>query len=274
MIDFINNIAGKNPLPEPKEGDYRDEEGILYCGICHKPLEKILNSERLGIKNKKVSCVCDCIEQEEKQFKERLKSEEKERYINKLRKNGITDTAYSKMTFKNSDGRNVKEIAFCKKYVENWKEAFNQGSGILFYGDIGTGKSYLACCIANALLAKGVPTLVTNISKLVKSQNDKSQVPVDLKNFDLLVLDDIGVENASATAYNIIDEWYKTGKPLIATTNLTPNELKQPQTREMKRIYSRIIHRCPETILVSNGITRLDMAKKQRTELEKVLGHI
>ena len=37
MIDFINNIAGKNPLPEPKEGDYRDEEGILYCGICMKP---------------------------------------------------------------------------------------------------------------------------------------------------------------------------------------------------------------------------------------------
>ena len=51
------------------------------------------------------------------------------------------------------------------------------------------------------------------------------------------MLDDIGVENASQTAYNIIDEWYQTGKPLIVTTNLTPNELKQPQTRELKRIY-------------------------------------
>lgn len=274
MINFINNIANKNPLPEPKEGDYRDENGILHCGVCHKPLEKLLNSEVLGIKNKRVPCVCDCVEEETKRFEKRLHREQLETKVKELKKDGITK-AYEKMTFENSDNRNSKEIKLCKSYVLNWEEiSKEQKGGLLFYGDTGTGKSYLSCCIANALFDKGIPVLVTNLSKLVRDRNDKNKAPINLNNLELLVLDDIGVENASQTAYNIIDEWYQTGKPLIVTTNLTPSELKQPQTREMKRIYDRIIEMCPLPVLVKGEITRLDTARTKRAELEKTLGII
>ncbi|MEE0059210.1 MAG: ATP-binding protein [Acutalibacteraceae bacterium] len=274
MINLINDIANKNPLPEPKEGDYRDKDGILHCGVCHKPLERILNSEVLGFKNKKVTCVCDCDEKEKEEFDQRLNREQLETKVKELRRDGITK-AYEEMTFENSDNRNSKEIKICKSFVSNWAKVYKERKGgLLFYGDTGTGKSFLSCCIANALLDKGVPTLVTNLSKLVRDRNDKSKTPINLNNFDLLVLDDIGVENASQTAYNIIDEWYQTGKPLIVTTNLTPNELKQPQTRELKRIYDRIIEMCPLPVLVKGEITRLDTARNKRAELEKILGII
>lgn len=274
MINLINDIANKNPLPEPKEGDYRDKDGILHCGVCHKPLERILNSEALGFKNKKVTCVCDCYGKEKEEFDQRLKREQLETKVKELRKDGITK-AYEEMTFENSDNRNSKEIKICKSFVSNWTKIYaERKGGLLFYGDTGTGKSFLSCCIANALLDKGVPTLVTNLSKLVRDRNDKNKTPINLNSLELLVLDDIGVENASQTAYNIIDEWYQTGKPLIVTTNLTPNELKQPQTRELKRIYDRIIEMCPLPVLVKGEITRLDTARTKRTELEKTLGII
>lgn len=272
MNNFINNIANKNPLPEPKENDYRDEKGILHCGVCHKPLEIVLNSEVLGIRNLKTACVCSCYEEEEKAFKKRLKREQLESKVKALKKGGIA-TVYEKMTFENSDNRNSKEMNICKSFVSNWQKIYDkQEGGLLFYGDTGTGKSYLACCIANALLDKGISVLVTNLSKLVKDRNDKEKTPIDLSSIKLLVLDDIGVENVSQTAYNIIDEWYKTGKPLIITTNLTPSELKKPQTRELKRIYDRIIEMCPLPVLVKGEITRLDTARSKRAELEKTLG--
>lgn len=274
MINLINDIANKNPLPEPKEGDYRDKDGILHCGVCHKPKETILNSEVLGIKNKKAPCVCACDEKEKEEFDQRLKREQLETKVKELRKDGITK-AYEEMTFENSDNRNSKEIKICKSFVLNWTKIYAEcKGGLLFYGDTGTGKSFLSCCIANALLDKGVPTLVTNLSKLVRDRNDKNKTPINLNSLELLVLDDIGVENASQTAYNIIDEWYQTGKPLIVTTNLTPSELKKPQTRELKRIYDRIIEMCPLPVLVKGEITRLDTARTKRAELEKTLGII
>ena len=36
-------------------------------------------------------------------------------------------------------------------YVENWKEAYKSNIGLLLFGDVGTGKSFFAGCIANAL---------------------------------------------------------------------------------------------------------------------------
>ena len=36
--------------------------------------------------------------------------------------------------------------------MENWKEAYKNNTGLLLFGDVGTGKSFFAGCIANALL--------------------------------------------------------------------------------------------------------------------------
>ena len=49
-----------------------------------------------------------------------------------------------------------------RAYVENWKEAYKNNPGLLLFGDVGTGKSFFAGCIANALLDRDVPVLMTN----------------------------------------------------------------------------------------------------------------
>ena len=65
---------------------------------------------------------------------------------------------------------------------------------------------------------------------------------------DLLVIDDFGANNTSeyntAMLCKIIDSRYSSGKPLIITTNLTPQELKNPASTELSRIYDRVIEMC------------------------------
>lgn len=70
-------------------------------------------------------------------------------------RDGITDPAYFYSTpSTRDDKRNPKVSDVCRRYVENWAEMKARNIGILFYGDVGTGKSFLACAIANALLER------------------------------------------------------------------------------------------------------------------------
>ena len=101
--------------------------------------------------------------------------------------------------------------------------------GILFYGDVGTGKSFYACCIGNKLLNEGKKVLITSLGRLAKNRLDKTTLTTDLSKFDLIIIDDLGVENDStATVYNIVDDIYRFGINLIVTTNLSPEQLKNP----------------------------------------------
>ena len=146
--------------------------------------------------------------------------------------------------------------------------------GILFYGDFGAGKSFLACCIGNALINQGVPVLITNLSKLVANRvqsNMKQEEPINLHQFQLLIIDDLGIENATQTAYNIIDEWYRTDKPLIVTTNLSPQEIKTAKDIDRRRIYDRIIEMCGSIPIYVKGENRRYSISKQKRALAESL---
>ena len=69
------------------------------------------------------------------------------------------DKALYDYTFSKDNGINP-EIKLAHKYVSNWEEMKANASGLLIWGDVGTGKSFFAGCIANALLEKDfqVPT--------------------------------------------------------------------------------------------------------------------
>ncbi len=66
--------------------------------------------------------------------------------------------------------------------------------------------------------------------------------------FDLLILDDLGAERKSEFAlqnvFNVEDRWWSSEKPMIVTTNLTPEEMEKRQDQAMERIYDRIFGRC------------------------------
>lgn len=247
------------------ENCHKDSEGYFVCDVCGK-------RKQFRFRNKLVPAQCECDQEQERRLIAQLKQEQRIAY---LFETGVTDKRYLKNTFEKDDGLNPEISAKCQKYVEKWKEMKKSNIGILFYGDVGTGKSFLACCIGNALIKKGVPVLITNLSKLVENRiqaNKGLTSAIDLRSFDLLIIDDLGIENATQTAYNIVDEWYRTGRPLIVTTNLKPQDLKSTKEIERRRIYDRVVEMCGSVpIYVKGEQRRYSISRQKRAIAEDLL---
>ena len=83
--------------------------------------------------------------------------------------------------------------------------------------------------------------------------------------FDLLIIDDLGVERNSEFAreqvFNIIDSRYRSQLPMIVTTNLTVDELKNPADLARARIYDRVLERCTAIKVSDQNIRKLNMAE-------------
>ena len=70
------------------------------------------------------------------------------------------------------------------------------------FGDVGTGKSFFAGCIANALLDQDVPVLMTNFPTILNRltgmfSEDRSEFIASFDEYDLLIIDDLGVERST-----------------------------------------------------------------------------
>ncbi|MGN0441683.1 MAG: ATP-binding protein [Acutalibacteraceae bacterium] len=262
-MSFLDEFFINKHGIEECEGDYRDENDILICGKCGTPKECIK-----VYKGKKGSfpCRCKCDDIAEAEYQQRKAKEKFDDRVKRLRAKGITSKRYREYTFANDNGSKPEITKQVKRYVERWDEIKANNIGVLFYGDVGTGKSFYAACIANALIDKGVPVHIATLSDLVRLRTaNYGKDDINLDEFDLLIVDDLGVENASPTAYSIIDERYLSNKPLIITTNLTPAQLKNPKAIEQKRIYDRVLEMCGgEPIRIDGGSKRGEVAKQKR----------
>lgn len=135
--------------------------------------------------------------------------------------------------------------------------------GLIFLGDVGTGKTFAAACIANVLADKGVSVCMTSFSSALKAifaAEDKEKVFDELCGYDLLILDDFGAERDTSYAveqlYSLIDKRYISGKPLIITTNLSYRELKSAENISYKRIYDRILEMCVALVFKGENMRR------------------
>ena len=90
-----------------------------------------------------------------------------------------------------------------------------------------------------------------------------------LNDHNLLIIDDLGIERDTEYAleqvYNIIDTRYKSGKPLIITTNLTLEELKNPIDAAHKRIYDRVLGMCVPVMFNGSNFRNQEAANKMET---------
>ena len=231
----VEGIAARGRANNGAEGDYRDEEGFLCCGKCHTRKEGDIT---IGEKTLRVPHLCKCESEASRQREAEEKAAEFRKQCERLRKDGITDPSYLSQNFTQDDNRNARISDVCRRYVEHWPEMKADNIGILFYGGVGTGKSFLACCIANALIDKQVRASVTNfpriLNKLQGFGEDKQEFLDKLSRYDLLVIDDLGVERDTSYSveqvFNVIDARSRTGKPLIVTTNLSLADLQNPSS--------------------------------------------
>ena len=139
------------------------------------------------------------------------------------------------------------------EYAGHWEEMQKEGLGLLLFGNVGTGKSYAAGCIANVLLEKGKTVLFVSVSDAVNRMQgnfgaERETCLEQMVRPDLLILDDLGAERSTAygreRVFDIVNRRTLSGKPLIVTTNLSLTAMQNAEDLAERRIYDRILERC------------------------------
>ena len=255
-------------------GDYV-KDGLLYCCKCHTPKQhrgNFLGAEKI------VPCICRCKKAELDAEAKRRQWEKQQERIKKQRKAGFPESDMQSWTFAADDGANPKVMRAMRSYVDNFQRFKEQGKGLLLYGGLGTGKTYAAACIVNALIDTGRACLMTNFTRVLNtlwSIENKQGYLDGLNQFDLLVLDDLGAERRSEYAqeqvFNVIDSRYRAKLPLIITTNLTMQELTAPDNIGNGRIYDRVLEMC-HPIEVSGKSRRRQKVANEFKRMNELLG--
>ena len=261
MTGIIGALAPAMSRDNSAPDDQFTEDGLRICAKCGERKQTWFGVNDL-IPLKKVPCMCRCEREKLEAEEAARKQDEQYRLIQQYRNRGLTDEQYKACTFAADDGMDEKASKFCRAYVDNWKWVQENNAGIMLWGDVGGGKTFLAACIANALIDKGIPATMTTIPKLVAAMTqdfgkNRGDVLYMVANAPLLVLDDVGTERdtefSNEQAYEIVNTRYKAQKPLIITTNLMMTELKDAKDVTRKRIYDRLVEMCTPCKVTSTG---------------------
>lgn len=260
----------------PKDTDYQ-KDGVWYCGICHAPMQSI--KPIIGLVN--VDCLC---EQEKKAVK---KTAEQKAEADKRRKIafGSDSTQRFDFTFTSNDNGDPEATKKAKFYCDIFKERKKDGISLLFHSEVSsTGKTFLACAIANDLIDRGYHVRVTDFSTLYDEMRNpesigaKSRVEclLKLRSCDLLVIDDLGAENGYADMISvqcrIINDLTENNVPLVLTTNYTLREMGQCQDRDKRRIFERVLGNCAVVaVRTADGKSRrLEKCKRLTEEFNRL----
>ncbi|MDU1912078.1 MAG: AAA family ATPase, partial [Fusobacterium sp.] len=138
-----------------------------YCGKDYvKNENKYFKMLPEGIK-KKLEYIpeCECLEKNKiKEMEELEKKRIQECIKNRVKKCGdisVMDKKFLNSRFENAD-MNSDHMQLAKKYAESFLKK-DKKEGILFYGGVGTGKTFVSACIGNYLMERGKTVIVINL---------------------------------------------------------------------------------------------------------------
>ena len=125
-------------------------DGLQYCKVCGEAKEAFFPKDGfMGIKKHSRQCACDrkAYEEEQKYFKDK----EHRELVSRNTSICFDESRMEEWTFENADMSDAV-MHRAKSYVDNWEEMKRNHIGCLFWGPVGTGKSFIAECIANDFL--------------------------------------------------------------------------------------------------------------------------
>ena len=141
-----------------------------------------------------------------------------------------------------------------RKYVDTLEQQLDDGRGIWFQGDVGTGKTTLAMLISATALREGHSVAIYSLPRLLgllrETFDDESEASLStlldrLAAVELLHIDDVGAEQSSPWVleqlYTIVNTRYEDGRAIVLTTNLDPTELRE---QIGDRTVSRLVEMC------------------------------
>lgn len=131
-----------------------------------------------------------------------------------------------------NDGQ-AKALSICRSYAESWPKVSQAGTGLIFSGKAGAGKTHLACSIAHEVIEQGGHVqfaTVAEVMRQIKSSFAKDSDTTEQKEIDhfsgiqLLILDEVGMDYGTdfnkALIFEILNNRYENMLPTILLTNL------------------------------------------------------
>jgi len=228
------------PLSDQRKSKAGSEQGV--CPVCHGLgfvyLDVPMGDPRFG---QAIPCVC------------KRKALQEQRRNNLLKASNLRHLG--RMTFDSFqiEGYNSPEVTFTLQDALHTAQAFaaNPSGWLVLMGPFGCGKTHLAAAIANDRVKRGLPVLFVVVPDLLDylraSYAPNSPVTYDerfeqVRNIELLILDDLGTQNTTPWAaeklYQILNYRHNAELPTVITTNnalsdmdprlasrLTPNQM-------------------------------------------------
>lgn len=252
---IVESLGVKSTITEK---DYVGEDGLIYCHKCHT--RKQSRQFFLG-KEWAMPIMCECEREEYEKEEANRERKEFERKVERNRRECFPNSDYEQWTFANDDRENKRISAAMQRYVNNFQDFRDKAKGLLLYGAVGTGKSFYAGCIANSLLDQGYRVLFTSLARLGNqiqaTFNGKQDIIDHLTTYNLIVLDDLKTERNTETmnehVYQIVNTIYQSNIPMICTTNVDIEQIKNPGSTDQSRIYDRILERCHPVEVAGNN---------------------
>lgn len=280
MLPICRNFLRKQVV---NAVDYTNDEGLLVCGVCGETKQTYLtlpNPDESNMGKILTTKACRCDRQAEQKEADRQKAIEDHDKISKFKSLSMIDNKFDGVRFSHLERTkfNEKNLRICERYVTKFPEMLEKNQGLLLWGDVGTGKSFAAASIANALLEQVVPVVMISFVEILKRIESKAmtqdQIVSLINTAKLVVFDDLGAERDSDYAqekvYGIIDARYRKQLPMIVTTNLTMDQMKGEDDIRYRRIYDRIFETCYPMQFTGPSWRRVE-ANKRFSEMASLL---
>jgi DNA replication protein DnaC len=135
-------------------------------------------------------------------------------------------------------------VSAVRAYVRQLERRLREGRGLWIVGDVGTGKTTLAMIVSSAAIQAGhsvaiyaLPRLLNLIRDEVGADGGLLDLLDRLSSVELLHIDDLGAQHTTPwrleQLYSLVDARYQAKRPIVATTNLMPDELARQMGRRV-----------------------------------------
>lgn len=127
----------------------------------------------------------------------------------------------------------VEALEKCQGYANDFGQHYQAGRNLLLTGNVGTGKTHLACSIVRQVIGLNAIAVITTAAEIIRvfkrsmsrdSGYTEGDVIDELASFDLLVIDEVGAQAGTAyelaVLHEVIDRRYQLVRPSVLISNL------------------------------------------------------